>query len=177
MSDELAYRLTRDIFEARSDLVARFPLSGQLTHLEDDADSAIPAHPGARRYFDREKPGFLSQNARLASALLYVVVLAGSGLIALRARWLRSRRLRMGDFNERVLQIAQEARGSMDRAQLVSKKNQLMDILREVVGDLDAERVSQEEFEHFSFTWQAVDAMVRDQLMLAGVQVAGSSHD
>jgi TRAP transporter TAXI family solute receptor len=173
---ELTYRFTRDIFEARSDLVARFALAGQMSPLPEDADSAIPAHPGARRYFDREKPGLVSQNARLFSAFLYVVVLAGSGLIALRARWLRSRRLRMGDFNERLMDIAQATRGCNDRERLFDNKNRLMDILAEVVHDLDAERVSQEEFEHFSFTWQAVDAMVRDQLMLMGVNIGDASH-
>lgn len=173
---EIAYRFTRDIFEARSDLVARFALAGQMAPLGEDADSAIPAHPGARRYFDREKPGLLTQHARLASAMLYLVVIVGSGMIALRARWLRSRRLRMGDFNERLMQIAQSVRDSVDRTLLLEKKNQLMDILGEVVNDLDSDRVSQEEFEHFSFTWQAVDAMVRDQLMLMGVRVGDSSH-
>jgi hypothetical protein len=33
------------------------------------------------------------------------------------------------------------------------------------VNDLDAERVTQEEFDHFSFTWQAVDTLVRDRGM------------
>ena len=35
-----------------------------------------------------------------------------------------------------------------------------------MVNDLDSDRVNQEEFEHFSFTWQAVDALVRDRLVL-----------
>jgi hypothetical protein len=42
-----------------------------------------------------------------------------------------------------------------------------------VVSDLDHDKVSQEEFEHFSFTWQAVDALVRDQLMMD--RLAGAS--
>lgn len=172
----LIYRLTREIFEARADLVTRFALAGQIAPLLEDADSAIPAHPGARQYFDREKPGLLAQNARLASALIYLFVLLGSGVIALRARWLRSRRLRMGDFNARLMQIAQAVRGCNERGKLLQSKDQLMDILGEVVKDLDAERVSQEEFEHFSFTWQAVDALVRDQLLLKGATAGDSTH-
>ena len=176
LPSDLVYRLTRDIFESRSHLVARYSLAGQMSPLQEDADSVIPAHPGARQYFDREKPGLLAQNARLASALLYLFVLIGSGLIALRARWLRSRRLRMGDFNVRLMEIAHSARNCSARHQLLEHKNHLMDILGEVVSDLDAERVSQEEFEHFSFTWQAVDALVRDQLLLSGAPVGESSH-
>jgi hypothetical protein len=173
---QLVYRLTRAIFESRSHLVARYALAGQISPLLDDADSVIPAHAGARQYFDREKPGFLAQNARLASALIYLVVIVGSGLIALRARWLRSRRLRMGDFNKRLMEIAQQVRGNYERTTLFECRNRLTDILAEVVIDLDAERVSQEEFEHFSFTWQAVDAMVRDQLTLASGQSGDASH-
>ena len=160
------YRFTRALFESRSDLVHRYPLAGFMTSLDEDANSAIPAHPGARRYFDREKPSLLQQNARLASALLYTAVIIGSGLFALRARWLRSRRLRMGDFNARLMAIAGSARGNDDFESLLANKHQLMDILQEVVSDLDQDRVSQDEFEHFSFTWQAVDALLRDQILL-----------
>ena len=56
-------------------------------------------------------------------------------------------------------------------------KHELMDILEEVVGDLERERVSQDEFEHFSFTWQAVDALVRDRLLLASGMVTGSVEE
>ena len=41
--------------------------------------------------------------------------------------------------------------------------DRLIEILKEVVHDLDTERVSQEEFDHFSFTWQAVDTLLRDR--------------
>ena len=163
----VVYDFTRAMFEARSALVARFPLAGFVSPLDEDADSAIPAHPGARRYFDREKPGLLAQNARLASALLYTVVLLGSGLLALRSHWLKTRRLRMGVFNQRLMEIAASTRDNEDYHALMDNKNRLMDILTEVVGDLDKDVVSQEEFEHFSFTWQAVDALVRDQLLVA----------
>jgi hypothetical protein len=43
-------------------------------------------------------------------------------------------------------------------------RERLVEILQEVVTDLDAERVTKEEFDHFSFTWQAVDTLLRDQL-------------
>jgi hypothetical protein len=163
---ETVYRLTRAIFEARSNLVARYPLSGFISPLGDDSRSAVPAHPGARRYFDREKPGLLQQNARMASAILYTLVIFGSGLIALRTHWLRARRVRMGDFNKQLMEIAESARGNEDYGSLIRAKHRLMDILGQVVKDLDQDKVSQDEFEHFSFTWQAVDALVRDQLIV-----------
>ncbi len=126
----------------------------------------IIAHPGARSYFDREKPGILQRNARLVSALLYTIAIVVSALLALRTHWIRSRRLRMHDFNRRLMDLATLARSDSDVAALQEHKNALMDILEEVVGDLERERVSQDEFEHFSFTWQAVDALLRDRLLL-----------
>jgi hypothetical protein len=74
----------------------------------------------------------------------------------------------MHTFNRRLVAIAAEARGEHNVDDLLQRKHQLMDMLEEVVTDLERERVSQEEFEHFSFTWQAVDALLRDRLQLTG---------
>lgn len=162
----LMYRFTRELFESRSDIVGASLLGGFIGPLGEDSESILPAHPGARRYYDREKPGILQQNARLASAGLYAIVILMSALVALRSHWMRTRRIRMGDFNSRLMDIAERSRNEHDRENLLASKLLLMDILGEVVGDLDRDRVSQEEFEHFSFTWQAVDALVRDRLLL-----------
>jgi TRAP transporter TAXI family solute receptor len=163
---QLVYTFTRELFEARSELVSRYPLAGFLAPLDEDADSSVPAHPGARQYFDREKPGLIQQNARMASAVLYAIVILCTGAIAVRSRWLKARRVRMGDFNTRLMEIVEQARGNENYQQLMEHKNHLINILSEVVSDLDQEKVSQEEFEHFSFTWQAVDALVRDQMIM-----------
>jgi TRAP transporter TAXI family solute receptor len=166
LSAEVVRKFTKEVFEARSELVSRYPLAGFIAALDEDANSTVPAHPGARQYFDREKPGLIQQNARFASALLYAIVILCSAAIAIRSRWLKTRRLRMGDFNTRLMEIVDQARSNEDYEQLMEHKNHLINILSEVVSDLDQEKVSQEEFEHFSFTWQAVDALVRDQLLM-----------
>ena len=64
------------------------------------------------------------------------------------------------------------ARHESDFNRLQKSKHELMDVLSEVVVELDKERVSQEEFEHFSFTWQAVDALVRDRVAFVGNTLA-----
>lgn len=163
----LVYEFTRSIFEGRSEIASRMPLAGFITPLDDDARSPVGTHPGARQYYDREKPGMLQQNARLFSGLLYTLVILFSGALAIRSRWQNAHRVRMGEFNQRLLDIAQNARGTFDEGQLQELKNQLMGMLAEVVRGLDSEKINQSEFEHFSFTWQAVDTLVRDQMMLA----------
>lgn len=166
LDENLVYKFTRAVYERRSDISEITRLAGFIGPLPEDALSVIPAHPGSRSYYDREKPGFMQQNARLVSALLYVVAIVISGLLALRAQWVRSRRLRMSGFNQRLVAIASESRLEENTQVLMENKHQLVDILTEVVNDLERERVSQEEFEHFSFTWQAVDALLRDRLTL-----------
>ncbi|MEM1111119.1 MAG: TAXI family TRAP transporter solute-binding subunit [Pseudomonadota bacterium] len=164
LAPEIAYRFTRSVFEHRADILEYSRLAGLIGPLPDDARGVIAAHPGARSYYDREKPGFLQRNARIVSTVLYVVAIASSALLALRTQWVRSRRLRMNEFNAQLMQIAHSARQQSERDALDGCKEQLIDILQQVVGDLESERVSQAEFEHFSFTWQAVDALVRDRV-------------
>ena len=163
---DLVYKFTRAVFERRSEILEKSRLAGFIGPLADDDKSAIPAHPGARSYFDREKPGFMQENARLASAMLYVVAIVSSALLALRTHWVRSRRMRMNVYNQRLMEIAHRVRGERTNASIVASKDQLMDILSEVIDELEHERVNEAEFEHFSFTWQAVDALVRDQVSL-----------
>jgi len=166
MDPALVYKVTRAIYERRSDIHELSKLSGFIAPLPEDAESVIPAHPGARRYYDRERPGFMQQNARMASAMLYLAAILFSALLALRTIWVKSRRLRMSQFNRRLMDIASSVRHETDRNILFSSKHQLMDILGEVMTDLEKEKVNQEEFEHFTFTWQSVDALVRDRLTI-----------
>lgn len=172
---ELIRKFTQEIFDARSDLISRYPLAGLISPLGQDTVSSVPAHPGARQYYDREKPGLIQQNARLASALLYSLVIICSAALWIRSHWLKNRRLRMGVFNTRLMQIVEQARENENYSELIEHKNHLINILSEVVTDLDQERVSQAEFEHFSFTWQAVDALVRDQMMMLAMS-SNSQH-
>ena len=176
LDEGLVYRITRAIYENRSEILDHTLLAGFIGPLPDDSDSVITAHPGARSYFDREKPGIMQRNARLVSAILYVVAIVVSGLLALRTHWVRSRRLRMHVFNRRLMELASLVRTADGSEDLLAYKHQLMDILEEVVTDLERQKVSQDEFEHFSFTWQAVDALVRDRLLIASGLVASDSE-
>ena len=176
LDHQLVYKFTRAVYERRADILEYSRLAGFIGPLPDDAESVLPAHPGARSYYDREKPGFMQQNARLVSALLYVVAIISSGLLALRTHWVRSRRMRMNVFNQSLMEIAATARSAEGMTALLECKQQLVDMLTEVIGDLERERVSQEEFEHFSFTWQAVDALVRDRMNLVPVLGAAKTR-
>ena len=167
LEEEITYAITRLLFERRSDLVARSSLAGFIKPVTENDKLSIPVHSGARRYYDREKPSFAERNARVLSALLYGVAILSSAAIALRSSWMRRRRIRMGDYNRQLMDIADKARKSSDNVSLNNMKDQLIDMLRLVIEDLDGEQVTQGEFEHFSFTWRAVDTLVRDRQLAA----------
>ena len=169
LGEGIVYRVTKAIYDNRSEILERSLLAGFIGPLPDDSSSVIVAHPGARTWYDREKPGIMQRNARLVSALLYVIAIVVSALLALRTHWVRSRRMRMHDFNRELIALAGKVRGEEQSQALLEYKHRLMDILEQVVCDLERERVSQDEFEQFSFTWQAVDALVRDRLLLMDV--------
>ncbi|MAT93920.1 MAG: hypothetical protein CME59_15115 [Halioglobus sp.] len=166
LKPSVVHKLTRELYDHRAEIMDANRLAGFIGPVGEESDSVVAAHPGARAYYDREKPGYLQQNARLFSALLYVLVIVGSGLLALRTHWVRSRRMRMHTFNRQLMDIAAAVRREHGVEALLQRKHQLVDMLDEVVRDLEREKVSQEEFEHFSFTWQAVDALIRDRLHL-----------
>jgi TRAP transporter TAXI family solute receptor len=164
---DLVHTLTRTLFERRSDLISLNKLAGFIGALDSEGRISMPIHPGARRYFDREKPDFWQQNTRLLASLLYVAAILSSTALALRSHFIRRRKVRMGNYAMQLMEIAKKARDTESVQTLHELKDRLIDMLDQVVQDLDKERVSQEEFEHFSFTWRAVDTVLRDSLALA----------
>lgn len=170
LDPNVVHRVTRTLFEWRTRLIGESKLSGFIRPLGEAGELSLPVHPGAQRYYDREKPSFVQRNARTLSGLMSVVAILTSAGLALRARFLRMHRVRMGDYNLELMEIAEQARQSSSPDTLPALKDQLVEILRRVVADLDRETVTQDEFEHFSFTWQAVDALVRDRQTLPGVR-------
>ena len=69
----------------------------------------------------------------------------------------------MSDYNLELIDIVDKSRVSQSDADLDSLQERLVEILRAMVGDLEGDRVTKDEFDHFSFTWQAVDTLVRDR--------------
>ncbi len=174
LDTNLVHTLTRTLFERRSDLIALNNLAGFIGAVDSEGRISTPLHPGARRYYDREKPDFWQQNTRLLASLLYVVAILTSAALALRSHFTRRRKVRISKYTMQLMEVAKQARNTESVQTLYELKDGLIHMLHQVVQDLDKDRVSQEEFEHFSFTWQAVDTVVRDSLALTGHPLSSS---
>jgi TRAP transporter TAXI family solute receptor len=169
----VVHDFTRVLFEERSQLIAQNALAGFIADPNSKGKLALPIHEGARRYYDREKPNFWQKNTRILAPTLYVIVISSSAFFAIRSRIQARRRVRMTHFNIDLMDIADLAEKTHQREELLPLRDRLVKMLRAVVVDLDQERVNQNEFEHFSFTWNAVDRLVRDRLSVAGEAAAG----
>ena len=166
LDPKVVYTLTQILFEHRASLVAYSSLAGLIRPLADDGSIPIPLHEGARRYYDREKPGLVQENSRILASGLYIAALFTSLVVALRGRLKRARRIRITDYTDELMQVVNHARTAQRTADLQELREQLVDILQRVVSDLDADRVTREEFDHFSFTWQAADRIVHDYIQI-----------
>ncbi|ARN74652.1 TAXI family TRAP transporter solute-binding subunit [Oceanicoccus sagamiensis] len=167
LDQKLVYKLTQLLFEHRSDLVSETHLAGMIRGIDHSTSRTIPVHQGALSYYDREKPSFVQQNTRLSSAILSAIAIITSAVFALRSRWQLRRRIRVGEHNKKLMQLAEEVSNTTDTATLTEYKTQLRTMLQDLVDDLDQDRVNQNEFEHFQFVWQSVDNLLRDQWLQA----------
>ena len=164
LDDETVRAVSALLFEQRTSLVAITPLAGFITTPDRMTAAAMPVHAGAQQYYDREKPSFWGRNARAIAPAISVFALLISGLVALRARIQHLQKDRADRYNLELMRISEEARQTADPSRLLELKDSLLRILRTVLEDMEHDRVSRGEFEFFSFTWQATDTVLRDEL-------------
>ena len=165
LNDDLVHDFVKTLFDSRPELAQRNVLAGFISAPRENERASFPLHPGAIRYFDREKPSLVEKNARLVSAILYVVAISSSAFVALRGRYQRSRHLRMGEYNERIKAVIGEARHLNDRDALLELRDSLAEILGVALSDLNEGMVAKDDFDRFTFAWQAADAFVSDQIL------------
>jgi TRAP transporter TAXI family solute receptor len=155
--------ITRVLFERRRDLVSRTPLAGFITAPDLTVGVFLPIHPGAQRYYDREKPSFIQENAEPIALGLTFLILVGSGLLRLTSQ---RRKARLDDYNRDLLAVWHLAADTDDRDQLLRHRDTLMGVLGKVVDDAEEGRITAEGFNIFSFTWESVYESIRDRLFL-----------
>ncbi len=158
----LAKTITNVLFERRRDLVSLTPLAGFIMAPDRALGTFLPIHPGAQSYYDREKPGFLQENAEIIAVTLTLIVLLGSGLLRLASQ---RRKGRLDAYNRELLVLYDEVAAADERERLLRQQSKLMEVLGRVVDDAEEGRITAEGFNIFSFTWEAVHEVVRDKLM------------
>jgi hypothetical protein len=100
----IAYELAQGADRLKSSVAAMYPLAG-LAQLQENGRTprALPWHPGAQRYRDRELPSFIERYAELFGLMLTLFLAAGSLFVAVMRTRKQTRKDRLDAFYKRVL--------------------------------------------------------------------------
>lgn len=107
------YQLAMGIDSLRPQIAADYPLAGvQSLASREPAAQALPLHIGARRYRDRDLPGFLERYAEVLALGTTVMLASGTVLATIRRQRRQSRKDRLDTFYQRLLELRDQLTGS-----------------------------------------------------------------
>ncbi|MEO0496931.1 MAG: TAXI family TRAP transporter solute-binding subunit [Pseudomonadota bacterium] len=148
--------LTRILFEHRLDLVTRDALAGNIEQPDAAVGLTVPLHDGAARFFNRDEPTYLQENAEPLALGVTLTALIISTLVALRSRLAAGQKNRADNYNYQLLAIAEQGRAAEQLAQIAELQAQLDTVLQTMVVALDTDEVTDEGFQSFSLLWESV---------------------
>ncbi len=106
---DTVYELAMAVDALRPQLAAVYPLAGVRRPMEHmEAAQALPLHEGARRYRDRDLPGFLERYAEVLALGTTVMLATGTVLATVRRQRKQSRKDRLDTFYQRLLTLRDE---------------------------------------------------------------------
>lgn len=162
VSESSVYAITAVLFERRRELSERSSLATLISAPDPKLGTTLPLHPGAARYFDREKPSFWSRQADFLRTMLSLLAIFASMFFGFRNWFQGVQKNRADAYNKDVLALLESARQGEHDASYYQRA--LGDILFRVVDDLDNDRISRDGFDEFSFTWEAVSRLLEGEL-------------
>ncbi|NET08799.1 MAG: TAXI family TRAP transporter solute-binding subunit [Symploca sp. SIO2B6] len=172
---EVIRAITQVLYEHRNELIQLNPRAANIQPLEVSQDIGFPLHPGTLAYHNEDAPSFLVQYAELMGLALSIVILIGSGLWQFR-RWLIGRQKNRADhYNLEILELISEVDHATTLEELQAIRQKLFSILKEVVIDLDIDRISPESFQSFTFPWEVAITTIRHQEMVV-LNLADAQH-
>ncbi|MEJ2517911.1 MAG: TAXI family TRAP transporter solute-binding subunit [Methyloceanibacter sp.] len=157
---DVVAKLTSVLFEHRRELMELVPISGLITAPDPGGQTLVPVHAGVRAFWDRDKPSFIQENAEPIALMVSIAVVAMSGYIQLINR---RRKKVMDGFNRELIELAQDARGAANFAELDAYNNKLAEFVSRVVHATERGRINATEFTLFNFTYDAVEDAIKDR--------------
>lgn len=159
------YSLVSTVLEEKARFAAVEPALFRWVSSRFENDGlAFPLHRGARRYLERDEPGFLERYAETLNFLVYLVVLLLSGLVAL-GRWrARRRKDRIDGFYLRALELRRQV-GEVESQALLAELDALE---TEAFDGLVAERLAADDsFRIFTELTNGLRRELRERLSTA----------
>ena len=158
--DAVVFDLTSVLFERRREMISYEPLAGSITGPDRGAGTFLPIHPGARRFYDRDQPSFLQENAEPLALIVSVIVILVSLLVQLTSI---RRKKEMDRFNGELLLLADKARHAGSVEVIDQCDEELSNFVPRIVAATRNGRISSEQFDLFHFTYDSVEDAIRDR--------------
>ncbi len=157
----LIYTLTQLLYEFRNEIVELYPRAATIVMPESAQNLGVPLHAGARAYYLQDEPSFLERYAESLGFILSLFVLLLSSLWQFRL-WLQERQKNRADmYNLQLLDLVGQIEDSTDLETMAQLRRQLFEILRQVVSDLDQDRINPESFQSFTLPWEVAFTTLR----------------
>lgn len=155
--------ITRILFEYRRNLVAANSLGARITEPGGSGGLALPVHEGAQAYYDREKPDFWTTNSDLMGLYLSIGTLLASWLWQLRSRFVQKQKNQADQFNLAILSLIEKIRQAKSLDEIDRLQEELFEIFKQVIVDLDEDRIDSDSFQSFTFTWETAVKVAGDR--------------
>jgi TRAP transporter TAXI family solute receptor len=173
---ELVADITRTLYENRNELVTLYPKAAMIRLDSSGEDLGLPLHDGARAFYNQDDPEFIVEYAEPIGLLFSVGVLAISGLWQFRLWWMGKQKNRADVYNLEILDLIDQINQTYSLPELMALRQELFNILKRVVTDLDVDRITSESFEAFTFPWEIAINTIRHQELMLHQQEHGGSE-
>lgn len=165
VDEEIVQAVTEVLYEYRNELIAINPRAASIQSPEASQSLGFPLHPGARAYYTQDNPPFLVEYAEALGFVLSLSILAFSGMWQFRLWLIGRQKNRADDYNLEILALIEEVEQAKTMQELQALRQRLFSILRQVVVDLDIDKISPESFQSFTFPWEVAMTTLHHQEM------------
>jgi len=124
---------------------------------------APPVHPGAKQFFDRDKPSFVLDHASFVGLLVTLSVLVFSWVREFRRTIARRRKAKGDRYMDEVVELLLMCQKLDSPIAIAGLRSQLMVILTEAVQALDLDEISNEAFQNLGRVWGIVIDLLRER--------------
>lgn len=131
-------------------------------------------HPGAIKFYEKDRPPFILRHADYIRLILAVTVMLGSWIWEFRTWIQRKQKKRADEYSSRAMALIDAAREAKSLSALDEIRTELLRILAAAVGDLDNDKLSEGSFHSFRDILQIGLEVVRDSEV--ALQTAGNSR-
>ncbi len=146
LSAQTGNTLIRTLIENAQAIAAHYPLVvRELNPTFDPTLLVQPLHPGARRFVDRNEPGFLERYSDVIALGLTLAAGLASGLLGLYRFGRQRRKDRVDVYYQRILDVRKRIHAEMSREELRAIALEVRAIQEEVFALLIDETVSADE--------------------------------